>query len=116
MLMVSTDVYEKKLRQLRDEYTQRRNAIHKNTHHEDQPVEKDFAEQVSQRETEDVLDALDEEARQIVIQIDNALQRIKQGEFGICRNCGDDIPEARLQVVPYAEYCVQCAEDMARKP
>ena len=114
--MVSTDSYEKKLLLLREEYTQRRNAIHKNTHHEDEPVEKDFAEQVSQRETEDVLEALDEEAKQIVMQIDNALLRIKAGEFGICKNCGEDIPAARLEVVPYAEYCIDCAEDMARKP
>ena len=114
--MVSTEAYEKQLLELRQEYTQRRDAIHRDTHHEEQPVEKDFAEQVSQRETEDVLDALDEEARQIVIQIDNALQRIRAGEYGVCQNCGEDIPEARLQVVPWAEYCIQCAEDRARKP
>lgn len=113
--MVSTDSYEKKLLQLRKQYSQRRDAIHKDTHHEEQPVEKDFAEQVSQRETEDVLEALDQEARQIVIQIDNALWRIEAGEFGICCNCGEAIPEARLDVVPYAEYCIQCAEDLARR-
>jgi len=113
--MVSTDVYEKKLLQLREEYSQRRTAIHKDTHHQEQPVEKDFAEQVSQRETEDVLEALDVEARQIVIQIDNALRRIREGEFGVCSNCGETIPEARLDAVPYAEYCIQCAEDLARR-
>jgi RNA polymerase-binding protein DksA len=114
--MASVNDYEKQLLQLRAEYMRRRDAIHKDTHHEEEPVEKDFAEQVSQRETEDVLEALEEDARQIVMQIDKALLRIKAGEYGICRNCGEEIPSARLDALPYAEYCIDCAEDLSRRP
>jgi RNA polymerase-binding protein DksA len=112
--MTSIDDYEKKLLQLRADYMRRREAIHKDTHHQDEPVEKDFAEQVSQRETEDVLGALEEEAKQVVMQIDNALLRIKSGEYGICACCGEEIPAARLDAIPYAQYCVDCAEDLSR--
>lgn len=113
--MVSVSDYEEKLQQLRAEYIQRRDAVHRDTHHEEEPVEKDFAEQVSQCENDDVLGALEEDAKQIVQQIDNALLRIKAGEYGICQNCGENIPEARLDAVPYAQYCIHCAEDLSRR-
>ena len=108
--MVSIEQYKQRLLELRSEYTQRIDKLHIDTHHEEHPVEKDFAEQVVQRENEDVLEALDDEAKRIVMQIDNALLRIESGDFGICQRCGNEIPEARLQVIPYAQYCVSCAE------
>lgn len=40
--------------------------------------------------------------------IDNALDRIKQGKYGICLTCGKDIPKARLEVIPYAFMCIDC--------
>ena len=40
--------------------------------------------------------------------IENALKRIVEGNYGKCQDCGEDIPEARLEVRPYAVYCVKC--------
>lgn len=108
--MKSIAEYENRLQAMREDYIKRINAIYKDTHHTEEPVEKDFAEQVSQRENDDVLGALNDDAKQIVMQIDNALLRIKNGEYGVCCDCGKDIPEARLDAVPYAEYCIVCAE------
>jgi len=42
-------------------------------------------------------------------QIDGALKRIEDGSFGHCEECGMKIPEARLEAIPYAALCVQCA-------
>ena len=107
--------FRKQLLELRGEYTQRRDAIHSDKWHEEHAVEKDFAEQATQRENEDVLTALDQDAKAIVMQIDNALLRIKDGTFGKCLECGKDIPEKRLELVPYAEYCVDCAESFEKQ-
>lgn len=41
-------------------------------------------------------------------QIDLALQRLQQGEFGACEDCGSAIPWARLQLQPTALRCVAC--------
>ncbi|HCG54880.1 MULTISPECIES: TraR/DksA C4-type zinc finger protein [Brevibacterium] len=41
--------------------------------------------------------------------IAQALQRLDDGCFGICTNCGNPIPEVRLEVRPYAPTCVACA-------
>lgn len=107
--------YKQQLIELRHQYSHRREAIHSDKWHEEQAVEKDFAEQVSQRENEDVLNALDQEAENLVMQIDNALLRIEDGSYGNCLECGKPIPEKRLQLVPYTEYCVDCAEEMEER-
>jgi len=47
-------------------------------------------------------------------QIDEALARLDAGTYGICARCGEPIPAARLEVRPFAEYCVACAEALGR--
>lgn len=42
--------------------------------------------------------------------VENALARIERGEYGICESCGNDIPTARLDALPYATLCVDCAQ------
>ncbi len=108
--MTDYSKYEARLQALRDEMVSRINAIEKDLHHEDQPVEKDFAEQVTQGENDDVLTALDDEARETVRKIDAALLRIRTGTYGICEQCGNPIGEKRLEVVPYTTLCIECAE------
>ena len=41
--------------------------------------------------------------------IDVALTRIAEGTYGSCESCGEAIPKARLQAIPYAMRCVTCA-------
>lgn len=41
-------------------------------------------------------------------EIDAALERVKDGTFGKCSQCGGEIPAARLEAVPSAMYCVRC--------
>jgi DnaK suppressor protein len=48
-------------------------------------------------------------------EIDKAIERIREGNYGICELCGEDIPEGRLQVWPNARYCAQCKEDLEKK-
>jgi RNA polymerase-binding transcription factor DksA len=47
-------------------------------------------------------------------QVENALARWDAGTYGICTNCGRSIPAARLEVRPFAELCVPCAENAGR--
>ena len=46
---------------------------------------------------------------EVVKQIDLALDRIQEGVYGICEECGKKIPESRLEALPYAALCVTCA-------
>jgi DnaK suppressor protein len=43
-------------------------------------------------------------------QIETSLERIEEGSYGSCEECGAKIPKARLNAIPYASLCVRCAE------
>lgn len=45
--------------------------------------------------------------------VDEALLRIERGEYGMCANCEEHIPEKRLRALPWARYCVACQEKAA---
>jgi DnaK suppressor protein len=51
---------------------------------------------------------LSAQARATVVEIDRALAKIEDGTYGLCEQCGDTIPEARLQALPHAALCVTC--------
>ncbi|MCA9101146.1 MAG: TraR/DksA family transcriptional regulator [Pirellulales bacterium] len=44
--------------------------------------------------------------------IEAALERIEDGTYGQCDECGVKIPKTRLNAIPYASYCVKCAEKL----
>jgi len=46
---------------------------------------------------------------QTLAQIETALERMEDGVYGICEACQARIPKARLNAIPYATYCVDCA-------
>ena len=46
----------------------------------------------------------------IVMQIDTALDKIRDGSYGICEECSGEIDEKRLRILPFARYCVDCQE------
>jgi DnaK suppressor protein len=48
-------------------------------------------------------------------QIEAALARIEDGNYGSCIECGTRIPKTRLQVLPHTPYCVKCAEKVASR-
>ena len=103
-----------KLLKRRDELNRRIHEITDNVRHTDGPLPSDFSEQAVEREEEEVLDALGEAGRRELSQINRTLARIDAGEYGICAECGVEIPEARLEVLPHSEFCVSCAEKLDR--
>jgi RNA polymerase-binding transcription factor len=49
-------------------------------------------------------------ARQTVQHLRQALERIREGRFGECAECGNDIEPKRLEAIPWARYCLKCQE------
>jgi len=41
--------------------------------------------------------------------VNEALDRLEQGKFGLCVECGDPISKPRLQAIPYTRHCIHCA-------
>ena len=46
----------------------------------------------------------------LLLMVDSALGRIRDGSFGHCLSCGNEINEKRLLAVPWTRYCIQCQE------
>ncbi len=60
-------------------------------------------------EQEFALDLMDSE-KKMLKEITDALNRIGEGTFGVCEGNGESISKARLNAIPWARYCVACAE------
>jgi len=58
--------------------------------------------------------SLMENEEQVLEEIAAAWDRIDQGTFGRCEECGKEIPKARLLVLPFTSYCVECARVVQR--
>lgn len=61
-----------------------------------------------------ILLSLNDTQRAILTDIDDALDRIKDGEYGICIECGEEIGTKRLEVRPQAKYCIDCKTDVEK--
>jgi RNA polymerase-binding protein DksA len=51
---------------------------------------------------------LEENSGHVLAEIDAALKRIEEGTYGICTNCGKEIPVDRLEALPWATLCIDC--------
>ena len=62
-----------------------------------------------------LLNQLGEQETRRLTMMNNALDRIKQGRYGLCLLCGKTIPEPRLEAIPYAALCVECQTKEERR-
>ncbi len=81
---------------------------------EDIPLHQDEVRDAEEQSVADLAQEMDfalvEMQAQTLVRIDEALQRLDQGTYGTCAECGQDIAEARLKAVPFAVLCLECQE------
>ena len=53
--------------------------------------------------------------REKLLEIDDALNKIKDGSYGICEECSKQIPTGRLKVMPFTKLCVECKSKTERE-
>ena len=75
----------------------------------------DIYDQASSERDRELELLLGDREREKLHSIDEALLKIKEGEYGICEECEEDIPIGRLKVVPFARYCVKCKADIEKQ-
>ena len=75
------------------------------------PEEADLAQALSDRETADILVHLLDENRE---RVEHALERVREGAYGICEGCARRIPAERLKYQPAATRCVECQSQWDR--
>lgn len=106
--MQNLEHFKTKLLTLKDELTQRINAIDKDIKHED--MSSNWTEQAIERENDEVLESLGNSSERELVLINDALKRIDSGDYFTCSICGEEIPLSRLELLPFSTRCVSCAD------
>ncbi len=75
---------------------------------EDREMYADPADRASAESDRAFILRLRDRDRKLIQKIDQALERIENGSFGICDDCGDDISTARLKARPVTTLCIKC--------
>jgi len=93
----------------REQLLQRLERIRVDATHRAAPLSADSPDRAQEQENDEVLDRLDRDTGVLLAQYHHALEHIDQGRYGICERCGFAIDARRLDAVPQATTCVDCA-------
>lgn len=110
--MQNQEAIREQLVQRYSEIENRLSKITREVRHSEEPLLADFADQATQRENDEVLNALDDSIRAEMEQIEHTLWRMEEGNYGICEMCGKLIAPKRLAALPHATRCVSCEESL----
>lgn len=109
---MDTNHYRQILLERKREVSGRIKSIDRDIRHED--LSADWSEQASERENDEVLESLGISSEEELSMIKYALLRIEEGNYFTCAECGEPIPHARLDLLPFTPHCVGCAEKSER--
>ena len=70
----------------------------------------DPADMAANAYTKELLVSMSANDRRLLELIDEALDRIEEGEYGECVHCGEPVQEKRLEAVPWARHCLRCQD------
>jgi DnaK suppressor protein len=70
----------------------------------------DLADKAASAYSKELNFSLSDGERGLLMLIEEAFNRIREGNFGTCTNCGNQIGEKRLSAVPWTPYCIDCQE------
>jgi len=72
-------------------------------------VDTDVREQVGH----DTIEAEIKDSKKRLIELGAALESMKKGNYGVCQRCNKSIPQARLEIVPEAKFCIECKKALS---
>ncbi len=108
---------KRKLKTFRDKLLSRRegligivHAAEMSSRERDSEATQDPADMAANAYNKELMVSMSENDRKLLVMIDEALVRIEDGEYGECIRCGEQIPERRLEAIPWAKYCLNCQD------
>ena len=103
--MIDAKEFEQLLLARKSELDQRLQHIE---HDLDQPMSNDIEDRATEREDDEVMETMGNAGLVEIEAIDAAIDRIKDGTFGTCVDCGEPISKERLNIMPTATKCRKC--------
>jgi len=80
----------------------------------DSETAQDIADKAANSYNKEFLFHQSSSERQLLQMVESALDRLRQGNFGQCISCGNEINTKRLEAVPWTRYCIACQERMEK--
>src|ERR1700748_3326439 len=115
----SRDMEKKKLDTFRKKLEERQQSLRKTVSRTeedgriaDQDTAQDIADRAASSYTKEFLFSQSNNERQLLQMVETALQRIREGEFGECVACGNEINAKRLEAGPWTRYCIEGQEKL----
>ena len=107
--------FKKILLKEREEILGEVKQIHESSKEMGQDGIQDIGDEAANIYNKQILLSLSENERTRLQEVDEALDRIANGTYGICEECGEPIGLKRLDVRPVAKYCVPCLTSLEKK-
>ncbi len=103
------DYYKKKLETKREELLHMMSLAEEEGRASDDATQ-DIADKAANSYTKEFLFSQSNHERFILQLVDEAVERIKNGGYGTCVHCQEEVQQKRLEAVPWARHCIACQE------
>jgi len=104
--------YEKILLERKKELIDSLSELVQNSREADPGVAQDIGDKAESSYTKEFLLSLSVTEREQLLLIDEALNRMAAGRFGVCEECGKEITKKRLSALPWTPLCIECRQKL----
>src|SRR3984957_4312783 len=104
------DYYKKKLATRREELVRAITRTEQEGREAEEDTTGDMGDKAPNSQPKEFLFAQTHNDRSLLNLVDQALNRIKDGSYGECNSCHEELQQKRLEAVPWTRYCITCQE------
>ncbi len=104
------EVYRKRLLSKQEELLRMVLKTEQDGREADEEATQDIADKAANSYTKEFLFHQSDDHRRILQLVNEALERLKSGSYGLCVACHEEVETKRLEAVPWARHCIECQE------
>ena len=108
------EYFKKKLEERQQQLRKNVSRTEQDGRASDMATAHDIADRAARTYNKEFLFHQSNNARQLLQMVDGALDRIREGTFGECFSCGNEINPKRLEAVPWTRHCIACQEKLEK--
>ena len=105
-----TEIYRKRLLAKQEELMHQVSKSDQDGREADEEGTQDVADKAANAYTKEFLFHQSDDNRRILQLVKEALERLKNGSYGLCASCQEEVQSRRLEAVPWARHCIECQE------
>ncbi len=104
------EYFRKRLTSMQEELLRLVSKSEHDGRHVDEEITQDIADKAANSYTKEFLFHQSDDNRRTLQLVNEALERIKSGTFGLCIACQEEVQQKRLEAVPWARHCIECQQ------